>query len=513
MKRRSGRLILAMLLPAAVLLGAPPATAQSPLDAAAIEAKVATAEGPLADAYRETDETVYSNGTKTIEHDYRRGQDYRYVFDSGSLHSERGSNNGDVWHMNENGQVVFDDPDDDGSPRELVPPKVTAIHTPVEGYLIASLDAQGRGRKQYIDGTSWRIVRRERITSDGTIIWTYEDVRLDNGRTMSHHVHVDDQAAKLASDLRVIAYQPGDVPASEVAIPSPRRALVTFPAGVTSVQLPAKFDGTQVFVRIMVGQRGLDFTLDTGASGIVIDSDVAKELGLPLYRRQSTVSAGRFETADAIIPQMAVGPLVMHDVAVQIAPQGWEMAPGIKTVGLLGFDFLAELGVTIDYEHQTVTVVPGLAFQAPTDPRTIPVDVRIGSGVPQTVVSVNGARGDRFILDTGGGGTFLITDYFARHHPEAFTNQTTNNAVLQFEGIGGEFDVKQYRMSRVDFSSASFRNWVGYRILTKGVYESDESDGIIGAEFLRLFTVSLNYGNSRIYLVPNRFGRAALGLK
>jgi len=45
------------------------------------------------------------------------------------------------------------------------------------------------------------------------------------------------------------------------------------------------------------------------------------------------------------------------------------------------------------------------------------------------------------------------------------------------------------------------------------VYESDEGDGVIGGQFLRLFTVSLNYGNSRVYLVPNRFGRAALGIK
>ena len=32
----------------------------------------------------------------------------------------------------------------------------------------------------------------------------------------------------------------------------------------------------------------------------------------------------------------------------------------VKVVGLLGFDFLAELGVTIDYERKRVTVVPAM---------------------------------------------------------------------------------------------------------------------------------------------------------
>ena len=35
----------------------------------------------------------------------------------------------------------------------------------------------------------------------------------------------------------------------------------------------------------------------------------------------------------------------------------------------------------------------------------------------------------------------------------------------------------------------------------------------VGGAFFRLFTVSLNYANSRVYLVPNRAGRTAMGIK
>jgi len=242
-------LICSLAFPLATLLAAPPATADAPLDAAAIRDKMRAAAGPVADAYREIDDTQFSNGTRTIEHDYHRGKDYRYVFDTGRVHAERGSYDGDAWYMNENGQVVLDDPDDDGSPREKVPTTVIAIHAPVEGYVLATLDARGRGTKEYIDGATWHAVRRERIAPDGTIVSTYDDVRADNGRTFAHHVHVDDRVSNVTSDLRVTSYQPGEVATSDVAIPSPRRALVTFPPGVTSVELPSQFTATQALVR------------------------------------------------------------------------------------------------------------------------------------------------------------------------------------------------------------------------------------------------------------------------
>jgi len=43
-------------------------------------------------------------------------------------------------------------------------------------------------------------------------------------------------------------------------------------------------------------------------------------------------------------------------------------------------------------------------------------------------------------------------------------------------------------------------------------YEGDD-DGIIGVDFLKLFTLGLDYANSRVYLVPNGFGRKVMGIR
>jgi predicted aspartyl protease len=255
--------------------------------------------------------------------------------------------------------------------------------------------------------------------------------------------------------------------------------------------------------------------LDTGASGILIDETVARELGLPFHNQRSAVTSGRYTTARTLIPEMHVGALAMKNVAAQIAPHGWNEAAGIKTVGLLGFDFLAELGVTIDYEKGRVTAVPETAYAAPTDPHTIVLDVRIGTGQPLTTAAINGVIGERFLLDTGGAGPMLVYDYFARRHPEALVDAHGGGArsrPVQLYGIGGEFETKPYQLSSVKLGNVNFTDVIAYRITSKGAYASP-TDAQIGPEFFRLFTLGLDYANNRVYLVPNAEGRKAMGIR
>ena len=482
-------------------------------DEAAIRAKMRDAAGPATDTYRETDQTVRSNGTTVVEHDFVRGKDFRYTFDTGPFHSEQGVFHGDAWHMNDNGQVINDEPDPGNAVPDKTTTMVTAIHAPVEGFVIATLNVRGYGVKQYVDGSSWQMVRRERVTPNGTVTSTYDDIRLDHGRTFAHHIHTDNGYAKTFSDLRISEYVPDQVAESDVRIPASRRALVSFPAEKKSVELPTNFGRQDVFVRVNVGNRGLDFVLDSGAGEITIDSDVARELGLPQYEKQSTVTAGRYNTYRTIVPEMRVGDLVMRDVAVQVVPTGWDFG-GVKAVGLLGFDFLAELGLTIDYEHKRVTAVRGGTYEPVRDPLTIPVDVRIGEGQPYASVQLNGALGERWVVDTGGGGTFMIFDYFARRHPEAMRDGGGggDKRLMTFEGIGGEIPAKPLQITSLKFATIDFVDFVGYRVTDRTVY-AENADGLIGTDFLRMFTLGFDYANSRMYLTPNSYGRKMLGVK
>jgi predicted aspartyl protease len=265
----------------------------------------------------------------------------------------------------------------------------------------------------------------------------------------------------------------------------------------------------------MVGTRGLDFLLDTGAAGITIDSGVARQLGLTAYGQQSTVTAQRYTTARTIVPEMRIGDLVMRDVAVQMVPDSDEIEPGYKAVGLLGFDFLSELGVTIDYEKQQITVVREPDYAAPQGNRVIALDVRIGDGSPYVNVMINGALSERFILDTGGAGTFMIFDAFARKHPEALVDKGGGGELREerYYGVGGAIDTRPYQLASVKLGKLNFQDFVGFRVMSAQSYDWGSDDGIIGTAFLRLFTVGLDYANGRVYLVPNTAGRKAMGIR
>ncbi|MDP9105258.1 MAG: aspartyl protease family protein [Candidatus Eremiobacteraeota bacterium] len=495
-------------------LGAPALADDAAPDAAAIRehVRVAAAVPP---AFRRTTVTTSSDGTtKTVRY-AERGDEWREVDEYGPLHTEFGRTKTTDWHQNANGQTVVDEPDPGVAATEATTTTVTRVHAPVEAWVVAELTKRGRGTRRFVDPVTWQVVRRETVTPNGTIATVYDDFRSDGGRVFAHHWTTEDGYARTKTETRVTAYDAGPVPDAAVAMPDSRRHLVTFPAGTAAVKLPAKFGRQHVIVRIMAGTRGLDFLLDTGASGITLDNEVAQQLGLTAYGKHSEVGAQRYTTGTVIVPEMRIGELAMRDVAVDMVPTLGEIEPGYKAVGLLGFDFLAELGVTIDYEKKEVTVVREPDYVAPEGNRVFALDVRIGDGVPYTNVKVNGALSERFLLDTGGAGTFMIFDAFARKHPEALVDKGYGGDLrdVDYYGIGGRIDVRPYQLHSVKVGGLNFQDFVGFRVMSEKSYAVGDDDGLIGTDFLRLFTVGLDYANSRVYLVPNAAGRKAMGLR
>jgi hypothetical protein len=170
--------------------------------------------------------------------------------------------------------------------------------------------------------------------------------------------------------------------------------------------------------------------------------------------------------------------------------------------------------VTIDYENKKVTVVPQPDYVAPRDRHMIVLDVRVGEGVPMLNVTINGALSERFILDSGGAGTFMIFDAFARKHPEALVDKRGGGDLrdVSYYGVGGPLDTKPYQLGSVKVGRLSLLDFVGFRVTSAQSYDGDY-DGLIGTDFLRMFTVGLDYAGGRVYLVPNTMGRKMMGIK
>jgi hypothetical protein len=133
---------------------------------------------------------------------------------------------------------------------------------------------------------------------------------------------------------------------------------------------------------VTINGRGYDFLLDSGAAGISVDPGAAAKIGLELFgKEKNAMNAGSFDTARGKIATMAVGPLTMHDVYVDTAPVV-EFADGVKCLGLLGFDFLAELGVRIDYVNHAVTASRWGAYEPPSGRDFLTIPIRLNNETP-----------------------------------------------------------------------------------------------------------------------------------
>jgi predicted aspartyl protease len=271
--------------------------------------------------------------------------------------------------------------------------------------------------------------------------------------------------------------------------------------------LPSTFaDDGHVLVRLTINGRGLDFLLDSGASSITIDPGVAQQLRLTVSKRdQSSANAGRFMTGAAVVPLMTVGDLTMRGAVVSIVPLGFDF-PGEKAVGLLGFDFICESSITIDYEHKTVTAERFGSYAAPEGPHVIALPLRLGSQVPMTSVIINGAIAERMMIDTGAAGPFVLFDYFQRRHPETLPAVRQG---VRMNGAGGEFDAHRAQFDAVTIGNVKFAHFVGYLVASRSSYSGD-ADGVIGPDFLHFFDVHLDYPNGTIYLVPNALGQRSM---
>jgi predicted aspartyl protease len=440
------------------------------------------------------------------------GKDRRTDSTLGPFKTAEGTFHGQRWQQNENGETVLVAPEPVEATGDPTTTKVTHVSQPFEAYVIAKLNVRGSGTKDYVDPATWRIVRHDIVRPTGTRTIAYDDFRTTAGYTRPWHSTHRDGHPENDEEFRIQSIDGSAVSDAQLAIPPNRRTLVEFPAGISSVSLPVRLSHGKFIVRVNVGGRGLDFILDTGASGIVIDRDIAGQLGLQEYGSYSSaVNAGRFTGTSVVVPTMKVGPLTMHDVVVSTTPHVGIDDPGeYKVVGLLGFDFIDAVALKLDYESGSITAMTPEAFQAPTDPYTIDLDVRLGTYRPATSVVVNGELGERFVLDTGGVGGLMIFDYFQRRYPDAMVDEgSIRNTTLTFHGVGGGFDAKPYKLRAIKIGQVTFTDFVAWAVASPASYSGNE-DGLIGAGLLELFTVYTDYADGKMYLAPNALGRSGI---
>jgi hypothetical protein len=447
------------------------------------------------------------------------GKNYRATITTGPFVHAFGLYRGQLWRQDDNGVVVLmngvhrrDEIDEEALHGDVSDPKngvrlLGEVNSPFAAYVVEVNPPGGRLQWLFYDKTSGLLKRVERMYPDRRTTTTYEDFHTVNGVTAPWRSRSSDGRPNNDEQWTItsLTYN-AKVGENELRIPPQSSGLVAFPPGVGSVALPARIVDRHVIVRVVINGRGLDFILDSGSSGIAVDRQVLAQLGIAAVGSATQTMAGTYERTKARIPQIDIGALRMRDVVVSSFPFSTAHGPAVRAVGLLGFDFIANAVLRIDYLHGLVEAIEPRTFIAPAG--AVPVDAALDDGVPFVRAQVGDAIGEHFVLDTGATANILFSA-FTSAHPGDVADEGGGmsfnevNPVYNGKGVGGSLALRATQVKRLRFAGTDFDDTLLFKTSANRPFEGEDEDGLLGYDLLKYFTVCFDYPQRRLYFLPN----------
>lgn len=356
----------------------------------------------------------------------------------------------------------------------------------------------------WFDAATQLPVQTHFINGFTTSTTTFSDLRRVGGVLVAYGIHTDSSDGN-NGDVKVtrVAF---DAPGDEAALARPQTRPSDFSMldGKTSTVVPITLSENHVYLDVMLNGKGpYRFILDTGGSNLV-DPAVAKEIGAfgTGTAQGSGVGSQTEGFSFARVATLQVGDALLKDQLFAVAPTrlGFGVSSGRQVDGLIGWEVLARYVTTFDYAGNRVTLsLPGTT-QPPANGHVVPF-VFYGTQ-PQIACTIDGIPAE-CTIDTGARDTISFMSPFIAAHPEVVPATTTAPGVTGF-GFGGPAIGKLGRVQSVGIADLQLTNLVAdYSSQTAGALAAPFVAANIGGNLLRRFTVTFDYGNGTMTLVPN----------
>jgi Aspartyl protease len=506
MTRTAMSAIVALLAFLPATAGASDRYGATTMTASAIFALNHHSQGALAPGtYHVVSETKSSSGDVWTAESYSNGNDFRTtVRESGFIWSY-GRSGGRSWSQDANGWIAnsagfFAETDPfvialNRAPEPASGVRVLGITSDALPRLVVEIRPNdGLVERRFYDTQTHLLVREEMTEYDGHRRgWEYSGYASEYGEQVAHSVTFSRDGVTI-SQHRILKYErlSGDPPS--LAMPASR---ALFDLGDRdAAEIPAQFTNHGIIVPVTIENRTLDFLLDSGSSDLLIDPDVARELGMQSSGKELVSFAGDFTMANARAPGVTIGPLSATNVAMSTASFE-EQLPGRRVVGLLGTDFIASGALEIDFDKERMTlhrsVPPNLSAQG-----WAPLSLRLDSTVPMLKAAFGGREGN-FVVDLGADSTTLFPHYFAK-----FPNMIPANLrhEEEMETLGG----KPFGITHLTMKSMVLGDWVfgGVQVVvpSESYAQQRDYDGLIGREVLSSFDLIFDYANHQLWFKP-----------
>jgi predicted aspartyl protease len=240
------------------------------------------------------------------------------------------------------------------------------------------------------------------------------------------------------------------------------------------------------------------FIVDTGAQRTVISRELAGTLGLaPGPTVRLTAMTGASDVGTVVIPMISVSTIS----GTRIEAPSLE-SRNLGAPGMLGIDTLQGNALSIDFEHQIMTVTPSTKRRRTADAAPGDIIVRARNLYGQLIVTDARYRGQRVqvILDTGSGitmGNLALQKRVARRdkklHPISLIGVTGETMMVNYTQID-RFDVAGMTISNLPVAFADAEPFRHFGL-------TDQPALLLGMDALRLFKqVRIDFPNREIRL-------------
>jgi hypothetical protein len=292
---------------------------------------------------------------------------------------------------------------------------------------------------------------------------------------------------------------------TSVRKPQKSAPTVGFDSGDSALQIPLDIDNNIIRMQVRVNNsKPLKFIFDTGASASGISSQRAAELGLKTQGQVSGSGTGGTFQASLIkgVSLSVPGAEISNQL---IASFPFSTPPGFEFDGVIGYDFIKQFVVEIDYQNKIMNLYSPRSYHYSGKGEVIPLLLaaqRTPHVSTKIILEGRAPVEAKLEVDTGADGTFVINSPLVKKQrlTEAIlkTGQSNNN------GAGGEQKLLIGRVKAVRLGRLAFDNPpVGLSQDTEGAGASKENDGVIGGEIFRRFKVILDYSRKQMILEPN----------
>lgn len=279
------------------------------------------------------------------------------------------------------------------------------------------------------------------------------------------------------------------------------------PDSAHGVVIPFESANLNVFVPVTVGQRRLWFLLDTGWKYAVIDLAIANSLHLEMGDSIAVGGGGKDPVMGRFLKNSPFGIRGLAGFAQPLflaLPLGdLSKASGREVAGVIGYDFIRQFVVSIDYARRTLTLQDTTGFHYEGTGEIFPITFNASSHplVRARVIDRVPIDGT-FVFDIGSGAAVILNRPFVEEQHLLAGRRTV--PWLQGKGLGGQIAGSVGRMKGLQLGRYRIPDpIVVFSGAESGPFAASDVQGNLGAAILDKFTVTLDYCRNRIILEPN----------